>query len=166
MGIIAPIKNLIKYGTTDLMPQVDPEVMEPIFKENFKKLSFYSPKYSLHLRKNQIEDMRFTYTSRDRNPSIDHSFVIAGTIYAQKPRTLFSEVDVVSFMKVDDFYGEEKYFKELADAIEGIAQKAGIEKVVAFTGWPNFKLEQTKRLLDIKGSRDSWNYGIGSFVHH
>lgn len=83
-NIVKVAENVRKYGSMSLLPQVDPDVIEPILESEFKKLSFYSPEDHLALWKNKKTDLRFQYSSKQPQFTEVH-----GTIYAQEPRESF-----------------------------------------------------------------------------
>jgi len=159
MGVIKPVMNLVRYGSLKILPQVDPDVMRPIFEEGIKKLSFYSPRDHLDLWKTRKEDLRFHYSSEQQK------FVwFNGIIYAQEPRNSFGEVDVVSFMNLDMINPDKQM--EVCDAIKSIAKSGGIEKIVACPGFGN-DIESARRLADYQGNRlfAQLRYGLGAFAN-
>lgn len=158
MRIIKPVRNLLKYGSLSLMPQVNPDLMRPIFEDGLKQLSFYSPEDHLALWKTKKEDLRFQYSSEEQPFTR-----VSGAVYAQEPRKYFKDVDVVSFMSVDMLNPDKQ--GELFDALKSIVEGAGIEKIIAYSGLC-VESEDAKRLYEIRSHRnfDNLKYGLGAFV--
>lgn len=160
MGIIKTVRNLIAYGTPSLRPQVDPDVMRPLFENSVKGLSFYSPKDHLALWKTRRNDLRFQYSTGtwEQLP-----VWVYGVVHAQEPREGFGEVDVVSFMSVEMLKPDEQ--GEIFDAIKNIVNGAGIEKVVAASLGVDAK--HAERLSEISGQRrfEDFEFGLGAFAH-
>ena len=162
MGIIKPVANLIKYGTARLLPQIDPEVMRPIFERHIRKLSFYSPEDHLEVTKRTRKSLSFNYVPNPRR------FVwFSGRIYAQVPRESFGDVDAVSYMNLrmlamQTLNHDER--EELFNAISGIVESAGIEKVIP--GNPGVDAEDAQRVRGFKGHRrlEHLHYGLGVYV--
>ena len=155
MGAKDSAKNFLKYGSFSIMPQVDPDLMRPLFEKSLRQLSFYSPKDSLVLRKTKKSDLRFKYSSEKQR------FIWAGgAIYAQEPRKSFGDVDVVSFMGIESLNPDEQ--GEIFEALRKIAEGAGIEKVIACSSF-GVGLENAARLKSIRGQRrfEHLQYGLG-----
>ncbi len=149
MVTIEQVNNLFKYGSLNLIPQVDPEVMKPIFKAKISRLSFYSPEDYLTLQKTEKGNLIFQYSSSEYPFMGSRGIRFNGIIYAREPGKDFGGVNVLSFMKMDIFSPDSK--GEIFDVIKGIVEEAGIEKVVASS--LGVRIEDAKRLCEIKGHR-------------
>ena len=159
MGIIKPLSNLAKYGSLTLLPQVDPDVMKPVFDRSIQKFSSYSPEDHLALWKTDKENLRFQYHSKR------DSFVwFYGTVFACEPRKSFGNVDVVSFIEMNMVGPHEPL--ETCNVIQDIAKSAGVEKIVAFTGL-GIEPAAARELANYRGHRlfNQLNLGLGAFTH-
>jgi hypothetical protein len=149
MDIVKPLRNFAKYGSFSLLPQVDAEHMRPIFEESVSSLSFYSPEDNLDLFKTQRNNLRFHYSSSEREFTW-----FGGVIYAQEPREDFSPVDNVSYMRISEFnlsnadaiLGRPEFYRVIKEIVEA----GGIEEVVS-RGCSNVSLADAQYLDEIKG---------------
>ena len=150
MGKVESLKNLWKYHTNTFLPQVDPDVMGPIFEESLGKMPFYSKKEdTLTFEKTSLYSLDFYYFSENRRLWID------GTIYAQKPRKDFDGVDLLSYMNIIKI--EPDVDNKIIDVIADIVQSANIEKVCTLRAI-DFDKKIAKLLADIEGRRDYAQY--------
>jgi hypothetical protein len=159
MRIIKTLNNLMRYGTSKLMPQVDVEFMRPIFENGFKQLSFYSPEDHLALWKEGRTDLVFQYSSKYQEFTWVH-----GRVYAQEPRESFGDVDVVSFMRIEMLNPDKK--GELFGAIRNIVERASIEKVIANSSLGIHEEKYARCLQSMRGTRrlEHLRYGLGTNI--
>ncbi len=158
MRLIKPITNMIKYGSFNFMPQVDPDYMKPIFEDKFRQSGLYSPDDYVELWKTRKDDLRFHYVS---NSNTD--IVVGGAIYAQKPRSSFEDVDIISFMLIDMLTPDKD--RKILDSLKNIVEDVGIERIVAYCSiWVN--TEDAEYLNAIRGGRNPAHlkYGHGAFA--
>ena len=152
--------NLIRYGTTNLLYQIDPDKMRPIFEKHLRELSFYSPEDHLEVTKRTRRSLSFNYVSKPRD------FVwFSGRIHAQAPRESFGDVDVASYMHLrllamETLNPDEQ--EELFDAISGIVKSAEIEKVIPGS---SLDTEEKQRIRSFKVHRglQRLHHGLGDY---
>ncbi|MCK5234689.1 MAG: hypothetical protein KAJ88_02500 [Candidatus Aenigmarchaeota archaeon] len=143
MGKAESVINLLNYGTSTIIPQVDSKVMKPIFEESLKKMSFYSPTDILKLWKTEIKTLHFEYFSGDRGwPQFD------GTLYALS-KSIPPYISIKSIELDDD--------NEIIGAISEIVKLANLDYVDTFSS-SGFSVEITELLKDIKRRRADLKY--------
>jgi len=152
MGKAEYLKNLWKYGTNTFLPQVDPKVMELIFKESLEELSLYLDNDNLALWKTGKDNLNFQYSTRDRQPKWFN-----GTIYVQKPRDDFDYWDIISYMEIRMINPDNE--NKIIDAISEIVKSANIEKIILNTPFGVDK-NIAELLANIEGKRDTELYGF------
>jgi hypothetical protein len=117
------IKNLWSYGTLNLEPQVDPDIVGPILSDELGKLSSYSGKDDLSVWKTHVDSLNIIYIS-ESNQNVN----FRSTIYAKPPRDNFGRVDLISYMDIEMLNPDEN--RELIDAISRFVNLADIQRVV------------------------------------
>jgi len=150
MRIWAAGKNLVRYGRFSLMPQVDPEVMRPIFKDAFAGWGVSSDDDVLALYK-QGMGARGRGSLIFRYSPISSGSYFAGRIYAGPPRESFDHMDVLSCIRIDVFMPDEK--GGLFDVVKNIVKNARIERVVISTD--KIKEADADRLREFRGMRST-----------
>jgi len=153
MRIVKPIVNIIKYGSPVVMPQVDMDIMRPIFEESLKHIRRYCGENTLKLWKSARENLIFDYNCKDGTQAW-----VTGAIYAMEPRANFQDIDILSFMEITNFKKDKEGW--LYDAIQNIVETAGIERVIAES--PDIDAEYARILERFKGQRltAQLNYGL------
>lgn len=159
MGIIKQLQKLVKYHSSNIRPQVDPDHMRPIFENVLKQMSFYSPEDSLNLWKDKENDLFFMYESKvNSKTNMNKHYGAYGVIIAQERREHFEDVDLVSVMRINTLFPDSK--GEIHDALKTISEDAGIGKLIAYPSIGVLR-EDVIRLYESPGIKRLEDYSLG-----
>lgn len=147
MTFTRALGNLLRYGTTELMLQVDPSYMKPIVQEELAAMSSYSPKDSLLIEKPSKSVLKIDYSAE---PTFSPK--LSAVIYAQGQREGFDGADALSIMRVTWLWPEGNT-GEVVEAVSRIVMRAGIERVIVDGGTLAVPNRDIIALQELRGTR-------------